>query len=320
MTEGTVTPATWVEPTRRPVSPGAERWIGQRIAVLDHGYVELLDYMGTDREIVLAARTTTDTEDVKGPAENRRLLRFLVRRRHSTPVEFCRVKVRMQMPVLVARQIIRHRMTSTNEYSLRYSPPIDATYLPELEHVALQATTNRQGRGDALPIEVAARVRELMSAHADASFRLYNELADDLGVARELARSVLPMSLYTRWVWTIDLHNLMHLLGLRLDPHAQLETRVYAEALARIARDWVPEAFAAFEDYRLHAVTFSRLESAALAALFPRWTRTAVEDPADLAREAGEQAGLAGGELDEFTAKIAQVLAAPAFDWVGGAP
>ena len=191
MTEGTVTPATWVEPTRRPVSPGAERWIGQRIAVLDHGYVELLDYMGTDREIVLAARTTTDTEDVKGPAENRRLLRFLVRRRHSTPVEFCRVKVRMQMPVLVARQIIRHRMTSTNEYSLRYSPPIDATYLPELEHVALQATTNRQGRGDALPTDVAARVRELMSAHADASFRLYNELADDLGVARERLTEVL---------------------------------------------------------------------------------------------------------------------------------
>jgi len=278
--------------TSRPISPGAETWIGKPIACLDHGYVELVDYMGTDRDIVLAARTTTATEDKSTADDDRNLLRYLVRHRHTTPVEMVRARFRLQMPVFVARQLIRHRMSSTNEHSLRYSAPIDAMYLPQLEHVALQSTSNRQGRGAVLAADAAQRVVDLMNAHDAECMRLYHELADDFGVARELARSVLPMNLYTRWVWTIDLHNLMHLLGLRLDPHAQLEIRVFAQALAQIVSAWVPLAYEAFVDYRLEARTGHRTRRAGVAAMLRLPALVAHRLAPDRGRAAAASAGV----------------------------
>ena len=134
-------------------------------------------------------------------------------------------------------------MSSTNEYSLRYSEPIDLFYTPSAGDVGAQSESNRQGRGDALSPEAAERVRELLVANDEHAMALYHVLADECGVARELARNVLPVSLYTRLVWSIDLHNLMHFLALRLDTHAQLEIRVFAQALADIAKAWVPVAY-----------------------------------------------------------------------------
>ena len=300
--------------TLRPTSPGAEARLNRPIPVLDHGYVELLDYMGTDRDVVLAARTTTATEDAKAPSEDRALLRYLVRHRHTTPLEMVRARFRIQLPIFVARQLVRHRMSSLNEYSLRYSEPIEALYVPAAEHVAAQATANRQGRGATLEPAAADRVRALLTAHGESSLLLYDQLADELGVARELARVVLPVSLYTRWVWTIDLHNLMHLLSLRLDPHAQLEIRVFADALAAIVRDWVPLAWEAFEDYRLGAVTLTRAEVRAVGALMAHLEAEfghGDDDRADRLRGHVElYAGLKGRELDEAVAKLLRVRAA----------
>lgn len=297
--------------TARPCSPGAERLIGQRFPCLDHGYVELIDYMGTDRDIVLAARTTTASEDKSTPQDDRNLLRYLVRHRHTTPVEMVRARFRLQMPIFVARQLIRHRMSSTNEYSLRYSEPIDAMYLPQLEHVAMQSTSNRQGRGEVLDSEVARRVVDLMTVHDNNSLRLYGELARDFGVARELARSVLPMNLYTRWVWTIDLHNLMHLLELRLDPHAQLEIRIFAEALAKIVEAWVPLAWEAFRDYRLDALTLSRQDCEALEHILHELALCAAPETdgehalgRHVVEDAGRRVGLTGRELGELRVKL----------------
>mgnify|MGYP003500028614 CR=1 FL=1 len=286
--------------TLRPISPGAEALLGKPITCLDHGYVELIDYMGTDRDIALAARTTTGSEDKKGEAEDRNLIRYLVRMRHSTPIEMVRARFRMQMPIMVARQLIRHRMSSTNEYSLRYSEPIDAFYIPAVADVAAQSVSNRQGRGEQLPVEQAEKVRALMSAHDDAAMVLYRTLADDLGVAREVARCVLPVNLYTRWTWTCDLHNIMHLLGLRLDLHAQLEIRVFAQALADIVSAWVPVAYEAFVDYRQEARTLLRLELVAVSLMLKGLTLEA----------ACQRVGLVGREFAEFTAKVEHILAA----------
>lgn len=284
--------------TFRPVSPGAEAMIGKPLRCLDHGYVELLDYMGTDRDIALAARTTTGSEDLKTETEDRHLIRYLVRHYHSTPVEMVRARFRLQMPIAVARQFIRHRMSSTNEYSLRYSEPIDLFYVPAAADVGTQAESNRQGRGDALSPEAAERVRELLVANDERAMSLYRVLADECGVARELARNVLPVNLYTRFVWTVDLHNAMHMLRLRLDSHAQLEIRVFAQALADIVKAWVPVAHEAFVDYRLEARTFSRCELLALSGILQG-------DKSILA--AASEAGLRGREHAEFLTKLEEM-------------
>lgn len=304
-----------VQALRRPRSPGADAWLGRQIKVFDHGYIELLDYMGNDAEVVRSARVTSDTKG-RTPDDDRTLLRYMMRHRHTTPFEMCEARFEMQLPIFIARQFIRHRTANVNEYSMRYSPPIDAFYIPAPEAVCKQATSNRQGRGEQLTGEALQIALDIMQDGAHDSMTRYHRLADELGVARELARSVLPVSVFTRWVWKIDLHNLMHFLGLRLDPHAQLEARAYAEPIADIVRAWVPEAWAAFRDYRLEAVTFSRLELAALAALLPRWTRTAVEPVDELAREAGAEARLKGRELNEFVAKVEHVVGMPALDRV----
>lgn len=303
--------------TRRPISPGAETFVGRQIPCLDHGYVELLDYMGTDRDVVLAARTTTASEDSKSPSEDRGLLRYMLRHQHMTPFEMARARFRIQLPISVARQLVRHRTAGLNEYSTRYSEPIDVFYVPALHHVAAQARTNRQGRGEVLAPDVAERVRALMTAHGEAAQALYRQLADDLGVARELARDVMPLSLYTRWVWTIDLRNLLHLLGLRLDGHAQLEIRTFAGALARVAEAWVPETWAAFRDYRLLAVTLSRAEGCVVGELVNHVLNAhglGADDGAGrvawLRDHAAARSKLTGRELDEAVDKMVRLLAA----------
>jgi thymidylate synthase (FAD) len=285
--------------TARTHAPGAEALLGREVPVLDQGFVQAVDYMGTDEDIVQAARVSYGPSTRK-LHDDRGLLRYLMRHRHTTPFEMCEVKFRCKMPIFVARQWIRHRTANVNEMSLRYSEAPDEFYVPALESITLQSTTNRQGRDATdLPANLRQQVQNILRARNDQVYADYQRLAGDLGIARELARTVLPVSLYTQWIWKIDLHNLLHFLGLRLDPHAQLEIRVFAEAMAAFVQAWVPLAWEAFTDYRREAVPLSRLEARAIGLML-----AGADAPA-----AADQSGLKGRELQEFTAKLARLRA-----------
>ena len=245
--------------TLRAVSEGMEAHLYRAHEVLDHGLVRVIDYMGDDSAIVQAARVSYGA-GTKHVSNDEGLIRYLMRHWHSTPFEMCEIKLHVKLPVFVARQWIRHRTANVNEYSARYSILDREFYIPEPAQLAAQSTVNNQGRGATLQGEEAARVLEMLKSDAARSYDHYTEMLSQdgqQGLARELARMNLPMNIYTQWYWKTDLHNLFHFLRLRADAHAQYEIRVYADIIAQITRDWVPLAFAAFEDYRMGGVTLS---------------------------------------------------------------
>jgi thymidylate synthase (FAD) len=284
--------------TRRPTSPGAERWLGVPLKVLDHGFVVLVDYMGTDESIVRAARVSTGSAS-KGREDDRRLIRYLMRHAHSSPFEQVEVCFHVRLPIFVARQWVRHRTAHLNEHSARYSVLRDEFYLPDVGAVARQDTSNRQGRAEPLPEPHAQAARGAIDRLQRAAYCVYTELLR-MGVARELARLVLPVSIYTEWYWKIDLHNLFHFLRLRMDPHAQAEIREYAKVIAAVVRDGWPLAWEAFEDYALSQISLSRAEAEAIRLLGLQ------ADPQRLL-EACEHAGLAAGERRELTEKLRRI-------------
>jgi len=237
------------------------------VPVLDHGFVRVVDYMGDDAAIVQAARVSYG-RGTRAANEDRGLIRYLMRHRHSTPFEMCEIKFHVKLPIFVARQWIRHRTANVNEYSARYSILDREFYLPAPEHLAAQSAVNRQGRGEILQGEEAARVLDLLREDATRNYDHYLEMLNEdeegtkrdasrAGLARELARMNLTLNAYTQWYWKTDLHNLFHFLSLRADAHAQYEIRAYAEAMMGMAEAWVPIAAGAFRDYRLGAVTLS---------------------------------------------------------------
>ncbi len=253
--------------TSRPTVPALEAMLHRPIAVLDHGFVRVIDYMGDDGAIVQAARVSYG-RGTRRVSEDTGLIRYLMRHHHSTPFEMCEIKLHVKLPIFVARQWIRHRTANVNEYSARYSILDREFYLPAPEHLAAQSETNRQGRGAVLEGAEAAEVLDLLRADAarchDHYLAMLNEGADGAprdparaGLARELARMNLTLNTYTQWYWKIDLHNLFHFLALRADAHAQYEIRAYAEAMLGITEAWVPAAHQAFRDYRLGAATLS---------------------------------------------------------------
>lgn len=247
--------------TKRPVSPGLEAILFQAFPVLDHGFVRVVDYMGDDAAIVQAARVSYG-KGTKKVSEDRGLIRYLMRHYHTTPFEMCEIKYHVKLPIFVARQWIRHRTASVNEYSARYSILDREFYIPEPEFVAAQSTTNHQGRGDVLSKDQAEAVLSLLREDAQKCYDDYEKMLTPpeeggYGLARELARMNLTLNSYSQWYWKVNLHNLFHFLHLRIDPHAQYEIRVYAEAMLNTVRAWVPMACEAFEDYRRGAVTFS---------------------------------------------------------------
>lgn len=277
-------------PTLRAVSEGMEAHLYRAHQVLDHGLVRVIDYMGDDSAIVQAARVSYGA-GTKHVQNDEGLIRYLMRHWHSTPFEMCEVKLHVKLPVFVARQWIRHRTANVNEYSARYSILDREFYIPEPSQLAAQSTVNNQGRGEVLSGEESARVLELLKSDAARSYDNYEAMLSQdgqQGLARELARMNLPMNIYTQWYWKTDLHNLFHFLRLRADAHAQYEIRVYAEIIAAITRDWVPLAFAAFEDYRMGGVTLS---GKAIAVLKRRLAGEAV---------AQETSGMSKGEWREF--------------------
>src|ERR1700683_5055235 len=237
-------------PTRRATVAGLEAILYQTIAVLEHGFVRVIDYMGDDAAVVQAARVSYG-KGTKKVSEDKGLIHYLMRHRHTTPFEMCEIKYHVKLPIFVARQWIRHRTANVNEYSGRYSILDREFYLPAPEHLAAQSAVNRQGRGDVLAGEEATHVLDLLREDATRSYDHYAEMLNEdetgaardpsrEGLARELARMNLTLNTYTQWYWKIDLYNLFHFLSLRADAHAQYEIRAYAEAMLETVRRWVP--------------------------------------------------------------------------------
>lgn len=244
----------------------------QPIKVGDKGYVRFIDSMGTDSSICEAARCSYGA-GTKSVSDDTSLIRYLIRNAHWSPVEMCELKVHMRVPIHVFRQVVRHRTASLNEYSTRYSIAIEDAEATLPNEWRLQSNSNKQGSAGFLEDleivnlweatfsgkEMAEKCSSMQQSHLKFTRGLYNDLLK-VGVAREQARNVLPLSTYTEAYWKIDLRNLFNFLQLRLDTHAQQETRELAQALASIAKDWCPIAYSAFEDYQQYAIRFSRIE------------------------------------------------------------
>ncbi len=282
-------------PVRR---PDVEALIGREFRCLDKGFVRLLDVMGDDAAIVQAARVSYG-EGTRSVSDDRKLIRYLMRHRHTSPFEMVEFKFHIKLPIFVARQWIRHRTASVNEYSGRYSIMREEFYVPEPAQLRPQSLHNKQGRADEpLPAELA---EQLVGRLEQTQKKLYAEYLELLqhDLARELARINLPLALYTEWYWKIDLHNLFNFLRLRMDEHAQYEIRVYAHTIANIVKVVVPLAWEAFEDYVLQALTFSRQEQRVLAQLL---------HGQGLSEQLLEQAGLHGREAREFQEKLSRLL------------
>ena len=283
------------ETTRRVVSPGLEALLYEPIEVLDHGFVRVIDYLGDDSAIVQAARVSygTGTRSVRGDAA---LIAYLMRHRHTTPFEMCEIKYHVKLPVFVARQWIRHRTASVNEVSARYSILDREFHIPAPGNLARQSTLNRQGRSDILEGDEAARVLEILKDDASRAYGHYEELLDDEGpgLARELARINLPLGIYTQWYWKTNLHNLLHFLALRADPHAQHEIRVYAEAMLETVKAWVPLAHEAFVDCRLEGAELTAKQLAVVRRMLKGETVTHGNKRA-VAPDVGRTASRAGG-------------------------
>ena len=237
------------------------------IKCLDKGFVRLVDSMGGDEAIVQAARVSYGQGTSK-VSQDRGLIRYLIRHRHTTPFEMVEFKFHCKMPIFVARQWVRHRTANINEYSLRYSEARDEFYMPDPEHIQFQSALNKQGRKGEVPIELKQKVLDSFKEISERSFAIYSEL-NEAGVARELARSVLPVNLYTEWYWKNDLHNLLHFVGLRSDSHAQYEIRVFSDAMAESVKAVAPFAWEAYQDYVVNGMRFSRIEQSLLEKNLP---------------------------------------------------
>lgn len=276
----------------RIVIPEAEALLDKEIPVLDKGFVRLVDYMGGDERIVQAARVSYGS-GTKTYRQDRGLIHYLLRNWHTSPFEQVQLTFHTKMPIFVARQWVRHRTARLNEISGRYSVMKDEFYVPDPDQIRYQSESNKQARSEErLPSDQAQDVIRRMEEEQHAVYANYQAMLE-AGVARELARSNLPLSLYTEWYWQIDLHNLFHFLALRADAHAQYEIRVYAEAMAKCAKAVAPLAYEAFEEHRMGSVAFSRAECEALAAVL-----------------SGQPHGLEGRPAAMFEEKLAKMKAA----------
>ena len=255
--------------TLRPISPELEDVLYKPFEVLDHGFIRVIDYMGNDSSIVQAARVSYGSGTKKVNAD-KGLINYLVAHRHTTPLEMCEIKFHIKLPIFIARQWIRHRMASINEYSARYSIMEDEFYIPRAENLAAQSKVNHQGRDEArtLSYEEQKEILSILKKNSEESYNQYRKMINqDIngnitdptkdGLARELARMNLPINCYTQWYWKIDLHNLLHFLQLRADSHAQYEIRAYAEIILDLVQKWVPFAYEAFMKHRKEGKSLS---------------------------------------------------------------
>jgi len=299
----------------RPTSPALDAILGKTFRVLDDGFVRVVDYMGTDSSIVQAARVSYG-DGTKKVSEDRALIRYLLRNYHTTPFEMCTLKLHVRVPMDTWRQWIRHRTASVNEYSTRYSIAIDGAQMTRPDQWRRQAQDNKQGSAgyfdEAHGVELSAAEQSLHTL----SKEVYNSRLEQ-GVAREQARKDLPLSTYTEAFWQMDLHNLLHFLALRMDSHAQLEIRQYAETIGeKIVSQWVPMAWEAFKDYRFGRMTLSQQDQQLLALVAAGKDQDAVswcEENKWLRIRDGKQ--VLSREALEFADKIAKLGMTP--PWQG---
>ncbi len=271
--------------------PEAEALLDKEIKVLDKGFVRLVDYLGGDQRIVQAARVSYGS-GTKTYRQDRGLIHYLLRNDHTSPFEQVILTFHCKMPIFVARQWVRHRTARLNEISGRYSVMKDEFYIPDADQMRAQSTDNKQARSeDLIDAEKTQEMLTEMEEDQKQIYRHYDEMIE-AGLAREIARSNLPLSLYTEWYWQIDLHNLLRFLRLRMDSHAQYEIRVFAEAMAQCAKAVSPMAYEAFEEHLQYGIRFSREELLAL----------------DRMLEGGE-AGLEGRAARIFSQKLEDVKA-----------
>jgi thymidylate synthase (FAD) len=300
-----------VAETKRPTSPAAEEILGLYFPVLDHGFVSLVDYLGTDECIERAARVSYGYGTRK-QSLTRGLLRYLRRHKHTTPSEMVELKFHCCMPMFIARQWIRHRTANVNEYSGRYSLIPMLFYTPDEAQLQTQSRRNNQGRsGQTVAADVYAEATRRWTAIRRDSMDTYGWLTAN-EVARELARIDLPLSTYTQWYWKIDLHNLLHFLTLRVDAHAQWEIQAYGRVMAGMLERVAPLSYEAWIDYDVCGGHVSRAELDALRALIKvdgeRLTAGGSLDKAALAER-----GLANREIEELLAKLRPPAAVPDF-------
>ena len=253
--------------TIRPVAEGIEKILYQVFPALDHGFIRVVDYMGDDQAVVQAARVSYGKGTTR-VSEDRGLIRYLMRHRHSTPFEMCEIKLHVKLPMFIARQWIRHRTASINEYSARYSVLDKEFYIPAAKDLAVQSLSNRQGRGEILSEKNSKEALDMLKRDAEKCFDTYEYLLNEKsngeiidenreGLARELARINLTLNTYTQWYWKTNLHNLMNFIYLRADSHAQYEIRVYADIIYEIMKAWVPITAEAFNSYRSGSIELS---------------------------------------------------------------
>ncbi len=243
--------------------PEADAILDREFKVLDKGFVRLVDYFGDDSRIVQAARVSYG-EGTKSYRQDQGLIDYLLRNDHTSPFEQVSFTFHIKMPIFVARQWVRHRTAKLNEISGRYSVMKNEFYVPSGEDIALQSEDNKQGRqSEPVSPELQDEVRSILAEDQRRSYETYEKLLN-MGIAREIARINLPLSMYTEWYWQMDLHNLFHFLKLRMDPHAQKEIRDYAEVIFGIVKKVCPMAAGSFEKHRLTGISFSGEEIKAL--------------------------------------------------------
>ena len=247
------------------IAQEAENLLDKEIPVLDKGFVRLVDYLGSDERIVQAARVSYG-KGTKTMREDAALIDYLLRHNHTSPFEQVVLTFHLKMPIFVARQWVRHRTGRMNEVSGRYSVMADEFYVPHAADVAHQASSNKQGRGEPFCDEEAGNIIEEFKAQQQKAYKGYSAMIER-GVARELARINLPLSVYTQFYWQMDLHNLFHFLTLRLDSHAQREIRAYAEVILQVVKALCPMAASSFVNVRLKAVSFNGEELEAMRSL-----------------------------------------------------
>lgn len=289
--------------TKRPTIPAAEEVLGSYFPVLDHGFVSLVDYMGSDEDVERAARVSYGF-GTRRVSKTRGLVRYLRRHRHTTPSEMVELKFHCAMPMFVARQWMRHRTASVNELSARYSLMPLLFYMPDQKHFELQSRSNHQGREGGVPPEVyreaVQRWERLRSDAGDA----YGWLLEE-DVAREIARIDLPVSTYTQWYWKIDLHNLLHFLSLRVDPRAQWEIQQFARVIAGMVKRVAPLSYEAWIDYDLQARPFTRVERQLVSRLL-KGSPDAISarDNVRVTAKEMKAAGLSTREIEELVEKL----------------
>ena len=271
------------------IVPEAEKILDKEIKVLDHGFVRLVDYMGSDARIVQTARVSYG-EGTKTLREDAGLIDYLLRHEHTSPFEHVIFEFHAKMPIFVARQWIRHRTARLNEISGRYSVIKDEFYVPDSSSINFQNKDNKQGRAvDDVPDNLKDKVISILSKDQEAVYKNYEEMIDD-DIARELARINLPLSTYTEWYWQMDLKNMFHFLKLRMDHHAQWEIQEYGRAMAKIVKAVCPLAYESFEKHMVNGARFSEHELNAIRLMLD-----------------GKENPLEGRKLKEFEQKLNQM-------------